>query len=375
MLTLVYCAYVLFLSYAILQLFFAFKWLTIRQDNIYATQTTYFSVIVPFKNEESNLTNCIQSILNQNYPPSNFEILLIDDHSTDQSQEIALRFNENFPDLIQYKLSNGNGKKAAIATGIVNSKFQHIITIDADCTVDSKWLNNFDSYFIDSSESVIVGPVLLKPGRETAFHYFQALEFMGLNVITIVAGRNRYFYNGSGANLGFTKSIYQKYRESESDKSISSGDDIFLIASAVEQKTRVIYPKNKSMVAYSQTETNWNAFINQRLRWGAKSRFYPTNLLFLTWLLPVLSSFGIVMILVLGCITFSFLFFELLVFSLLLKFATDYCLLKVGNDFYRSPGFRFFIISELYHIFYLNALSLRMLFSRNFNWKGRSLNK
>jgi len=51
---------------------------------------TSFSIIIPARNESNNIVGCLQSILNNNYPKDLYEIIVIDDHSTDNTSELVL---------------------------------------------------------------------------------------------------------------------------------------------------------------------------------------------------------------------------------------------------------------------------------------------
>lgn len=372
MLVLAYCTYILFLFYGLIQLYFAIQWLIKPSDDLISDTYSGISIIIPFKNEADHLDECIQSVIRQKYPLELYELILVDDHSDDISAEICKKWQQQSDTEIKLIISQKTGKKEAIAMGVEHCNFDHIITLDADCSVNKNWLSHFLPYFKLYPDSVIVGPVLLNPEKENAFHYFQALEFLGLNVITLVAGRNKIFFNGSGANLGFSKSLYLKYRETAKDSALTSGDDIFLIFSAIEQQKPVIYPKNRQIIVSSKTLPSWQQFINQRVRWSTKSVSYSSNLLFLTWLIPVFTSFLLTYLLLFSLITLSLFSVQIFLFALVIKLTADFCLLKTGYDFYRIPPFRYFLKAELMHIVYLIHLSFRFLFHRSFQWKGRT---
>ncbi|RYD83643.1 MAG: glycosyltransferase, partial [Sphingobacteriales bacterium] len=101
-----------------------------------------FSIIIPARNEENNIVNCVEDIINQQFDKSCFEIIVVDDFSEDLTFEKVNSFKKNHPEInlhiiqLEKMLPAGNHnsyKKLAIAEGIKTSKNEWIITTDADC--------------------------------------------------------------------------------------------------------------------------------------------------------------------------------------------------------------------------------------------------
>jgi len=92
-------------------------------------QEIFFSVIIPLYNKEKYIKRCIASILNQSY--TNFELLIINDNSTDKSLENAKKINDNRIRIIERK-QRGHGGYAARNIGIKNAKYNYVSFIDAD---------------------------------------------------------------------------------------------------------------------------------------------------------------------------------------------------------------------------------------------------
>lgn len=96
------------------------------------------SIIIPCHNEEKYLNRCIDSMLNQSY--KNFELIIIDDASTDNSLEIIKIYKDKRIKLIKNKKSLGGAKSRN--EGIKNSKGEILFFIDSDCYADKDWIKN-----------------------------------------------------------------------------------------------------------------------------------------------------------------------------------------------------------------------------------------
>lgn len=131
---------------------------------------TRFTVIIPFRNEAENLPVLLKSISNLNYPPKLFEILLINDESEDKFEEIiedAIEKSKISIELLQNKRLSNSPKKDALSEGIKHSKFDWIITTDADCELPTNWLKVLDTFIQTQNEKgnipmMVCGPIVYK---------------------------------------------------------------------------------------------------------------------------------------------------------------------------------------------------------------------
>ena len=100
------------------------------------------SILVPFRNEEENLKDCFSSLQNLQYPKDEFEIIFIDDHSTDRSMDLLKEVGMTVLSLGE----NEFGKKRALSKAIELSRFSTVITLDADSIVPPLWLKSMMDY-------------------------------------------------------------------------------------------------------------------------------------------------------------------------------------------------------------------------------------
>jgi len=94
------------------------------------------SVIVPVYNADATLEDCIRSLLNLDYPADRYELIFVDNGSTDQSPRILQRFSDRIRILSELK----PGPSAARNTGIRSARFPLVAFTDSDCTADPHWL-------------------------------------------------------------------------------------------------------------------------------------------------------------------------------------------------------------------------------------------
>src|SRR5438045_7800209 len=110
------------------------------------------SIIVPFHNVERYIAACVEGLLGQSYPKDRFEIVLVDNCSTDKSAEIASRF-----DGVSVLHQPIAGSYAARNMGIRNTRSDIVATIDPDCTPNPDWLSQISQTMSANGCSIVLG--------------------------------------------------------------------------------------------------------------------------------------------------------------------------------------------------------------------------
>jgi len=148
-------AILVFYCYIILSYFKA--WRSIPEYYSGKEPTSFVSVIIAFRNEAKNLNALLNSLVNQNMPESLHEIILVNDHSEDDSTQIIKPFIEQYKNLKLIEPGNGfTGKKAAIRKGISLAKGTFIVTTDADCIVKPDWLRTLINYYEEMNQPDLI---------------------------------------------------------------------------------------------------------------------------------------------------------------------------------------------------------------------------
>jgi len=140
------------------------------------------SIIIPFKNAETTLDRCLQSIINVTY--QSFEIILVDNNSTDRSRSIAESFYSKHDQRIKLTIISEikPGPAAARNTGSRVAQGRYLAFTDADCVADKNWITESVQAFDDDSISAVAGNIEgYKPSNSVeCFHSLFTLR--GLNV-------------------------------------------------------------------------------------------------------------------------------------------------------------------------------------------------
>ena len=135
----------------------------VRQRNkSVGTKIEFASVIIAVRDEEHSITHLLDSLEAQDCQYSNFEILFVDDHSTDNTEQLILNWISKHPQVnCNYLKTDGNGKKQALSMGIQKAKANFILTTDADCILPPDWISAMVFSF-SAQTSMVVGLVKIQ---------------------------------------------------------------------------------------------------------------------------------------------------------------------------------------------------------------------
>jgi cellulose synthase/poly-beta-1,6-N-acetylglucosamine synthase-like glycosyltransferase len=271
---LIYITLGLFIPYAILILFYRSGWNELvifsppRQE-----PDVRISVIVAARNEEENIGTLLQSINAQNYPKHLYEVIVVDDHSNDETAAIASSFS--FVKLIRLQFDNINSyKKKAIETGIGTASGELIVITDADCVVPPGWLQTIAAFKRESHAVFIAAPVVIE-NKPTLLGTFQALDFMVLQGITAASVQKRIHNMCNGANLAYERKAFFTVNGFSGIDHIASGDDMLLMQKIARRfPGHISYLLSKEAIVQTQPARTWKEFFNQRIRWASKATNY-----------------------------------------------------------------------------------------------------
>lgn len=336
---------------------------------------TSISIIISARNEEANIAKCIDSILAQDYPVNLYEIIVVDDHSDDNTAGIVIGYNRSnirCLKLGEYPDSGGVAfKKKALSLGIQHSKSELIVTTDADCFMGNMWLKYIAAIFQKEQPVMIVAPVDFTCNN-SIIQMFQSLDFMSMQGITAASHRLGLGNMSNGANLAFTRKAYDAVGGYKEIDHLASGDDYLLMMKLKKQYPHQIsYLKNPGAVVYTLPQTTWRSFVQQRIRWASKSGKYEDHTLTLLLLLVYLFNLSLIVLGVLAC--FNIWYAAVLAVLLFLKTDAElYYLYPVAAFFKKRSQLFIFPLLQPLHICYI-VLAGFLGFIGVYKWKGRTV--
>lgn len=364
----IYAAFIGFISYG-------FKKVPYFETAGLAPKTN-FSIIVPFRNEAQNLPELLHSFSQLDYPRNQFEILFINDASEDNSVEIikefpVLTFNHRIIDNLR---TTDSPKKDAISTAINLIDNEWILTTDADCFVNQNWLKTLDNYIQIHNPEMVAGAVSFL-SDDSFLAQFQQMDMMSLQGATVGSFGVGKPFMCNGANLAYTKKLFENLNGFDGNSKIASGDDVFLLQKAVADKTigseKVHYLKSDDAVVLTKSLDDWKAVFNQRARWASKTSSYKNNF---GKILAVAVFTGNLAI----ALSFFLTFFNVVSFwnwylLFAIKILVDFTILYQTGRFLKPRAVKFFLLINLCYPFFSTAVAIYSLFG-NYEWKGRRFN-
>lgn len=272
-------AFTFFIIYAGLIIYYRYCWQQIPTYSLpHKKPITKVTIIIPARNEAQNIGQCLQSIIQQTYPAELFEVIVVDDHSTDNTAGVVESFAKQAIQCIslkEYVTDNLNSyKKKAIEVAISQSTGDLILTTDADCFMGSCWLETIVSFYEEYRPAFIAAPVSINCNNRF-LAIFQALDFMTLQGITGAAVHKKIHSMCNGANLAYEKTAFTEVGGFKGIDNIASGDDMLLMHKIYQRyPDRVLFLKSKAAIVQTKPMNTLNDFFNQRIRWASKAEKY-----------------------------------------------------------------------------------------------------
>ena len=242
--------------------------------NIIQSYETKISIIAAAKNEEENIANLIDALDKQDYDRNLFEVIIVDDSSTDKTYEFTCR---EITDKTNFKIIKADsklfsGKKGTLTIGIGKTQNDFIMITDADCTPQKDWVKIYSGIFSEGFDFVFgVAPFI----KENSFiNYLSCFENIRTSIITFSAAILGFPYSAAARNFGFKKSSFEKIRGYSNTLETLSGDDDLLIREAVKNKMKIGLATEKGSFVYSKTKNNFKDYLKQKARHTQTSLHY-----------------------------------------------------------------------------------------------------
>lgn len=215
------------------------------------------SIIIPAYNEESLIADCLNSLFNQDYQKDRYEIIVVNDGSTDQTKNIVEKYTLKYSNLILINKNNG-GKASAQNLGLKYVRGKYVLITDSDAIVEKKWISKMVNDLV--KYDIVIGSYYSKENYKLLekiqnSHYLIKFKYGGLK------GRP-----SMGVNNGFHKSVIKSIGNFDESKTSVTAD---FIKRAEKNGLKIHFDPN--IVVLTKCTTNIRGFLRQKLRWNEGS--------------------------------------------------------------------------------------------------------
>ena len=301
------------------------------------------TIIVAAKNEEQNISALINSISELNLEKDSFELIIVNDGSTDGTSGVIFKESNqiNSLKLLEINKDESSGKRKALTLGIKNSKHPFICITDADCRPQKNWLKSFNQKFNEGYDFVFgIAPFFQEKNLVNKISCYE--NFRG-SLLAVVMTKLGLPYTAAARSFGFNRKSFEKIEGYKNTYDTLSGDDDLLLREAVKNKMKIGVVTNKDSFVYSKTKSTFKEYFKQRARHTQSSLHYLLKqkiVLALFHLLNLLFLFSPLLLFV----------DKIFIIPFIVKMVSD---LIIGWTFQKRFGYRFSFFEIIYlQIFY-----------------------
>jgi len=327
------------------------------------------SVIIAARNEEKYLPHLLENLLEQNYPDELYEIIIINDRSTDNTSDIINYYERNYTQIrgfsINEEKSDLKAKKGALDCGIRNSSFELLAFTDADCLPSLNWLQEINNHFQKGVDFIAgYSPLIIDQWFLALLKNLERASIFAVNAGSF--GWN-WGFTCTARNMAYRKEIFLKAGGFEGIGHLRSGDDDLLLQKLMKfiRKLNFMFSQNSIVKSYDkQTAKEQFDLENRR---ASKWRYYPVVIKLMSMLVffYFLSLTGTFLFSILGLINWVD-FLILIGFKILIEF----CLLLIFNlKVKKLHLLSVFPLAEIIYIPYFVFFALKGTFGK-YSWKN-----
>ncbi len=366
-------------GYIIIKLYADYRKLyrTIKFNETHTTRNspqTKFSIIIAVRNEADNLLSCLQALSALQYPTHLFEIIFIDDHSSDLTVQILEKAISNFSNMKILHAKNFSSesvaKKRALEYGINQATYSWIICTDGDSQVPPQWLYCVDNYLQKHDVLMVAAPCELMNSKGF-WQEFQQADYLSLQGITAAVVSSKKCALANGANLAYYKPAFMEMNGFLGYEKIATGDDMLLMQK-MHQKfgwEKIGYLLHHNAIVRTNGAKNLSEFMQQRIRWGSK--FKQVEKGWLKIIMVVSYLFHLVMISVgVGSFFYSDFLIGFLVMFISSAMIEFLFMTAITSFFKKRFLLKYFVVFKCVYAFYYLVLGGLAMF-KTYHWKDR----
>ena len=340
-----------------------------RRDAALPHPAINVSVLIAARNEGTNIEKLLQSLYTQSFDKEHFEVIIVDDHSDDDTSKVSENFRVLHPDMnLKLLKATGSGKKQAISQALHAAENELVMVTDADCELPSRCIESMVGYFVQNNLKMLLGPVLLSPAN-TLFEKLQVLEHLSLIASTAGSAAINMPVMCNGANMMYDRQAALDVEKFRTDMKISSGDDMFLMEQFIKHygSESVKFLLDNEAIVKTSTMPDLKSFFRQRTRWASKTKAYTNWKIIATALIVLMFNLSIVFFFLAGF--FMKVFWIFFVLYVILKTLIDFPILKRITHFMQQQKLlRWMFPLEFVYPFYV-VFTAFSGFVTNVKWK------
>ncbi|MBL7959055.1 glycosyltransferase [bacterium] len=339
----------------------------------FARHKNFVSVLVAARDEEEHIGTCIQHLLRQTYPRDQFEIIIIDDRSTDQTSSIVKSYQKENKAIRLITVTEPSPdmapKKHALNVGIQASKGDILVCTDADCRPEENWLSAMVSEF-GERVGMVVGYSPIEPIRKySVFENFIALDSLALASVAAASSAFGKTMTATGRSLAYRKKVFQEVGGFSKIAHFVSGDDDLLLGLVRKTLWEIRYCLGENTMAVTDPPSSFGKFVNQKIRQASKGRHYGFAMIIGLSLFYVFNVSMITYVPVKILISETFIHWSFYAMVWAIKLIADFLLMTVGAFRFKKWRYLlFYPIIALLHPLYISVFGAWGLFGK-FQWK------
>jgi len=258
--------------------FFFRGWRKLKPHQVNLSEYPFLSVVVAARNEEKVIKETLLSLARQNYPRDCYEIVVVNDRSTDATGRIIREMQQLIPNLrsitITDRQENISPKKWALIEAVKTINSNYILTTDADCLHDENWLASYAA-LIGDNLGIATGLTVFHLEKymnnfERTWQGMQNIEYISEQLVAAGAIGHNVGFTANGNNMLFNRQLYEKYEQEAIQKQVISGDDFFIIQTAQKYRFRLRFSLNPATIVHTPPQRTLKDLLNQRARWSSK---------------------------------------------------------------------------------------------------------
>jgi glycosyltransferase involved in cell wall biosynthesis len=247
------------------------QWKRSTQTAVEVSEKPLFSVVVACRNEEKAIQQLISCLHTQTLEKTNWELIVVDDHSTDNTVQAA-RSMEAFRSL-RVISNSGVGKKQAQLTAAKEARGEWLCFLDADVLVSEHWLAAIASVVSQRCDLFLL-PVSVQ-ASDSWLGGIQQIENQWIMSFTAASAFLNTPILANGANMVVRKSIFFESWSRRKDALLSSGDDMYLLLDIKKtNKERILFVADQRLIAQHAPCLTWSDYFHQRIRWAGKGSVF-----------------------------------------------------------------------------------------------------